>query len=85
MICETQLTRAVASATPTCTLCCGPLIVAQTDWHSGDWPLDNKLPLVGGHEGAGHIVALNPHTETDLKIGDAVGLKCPGRFLVLTR
>ena len=19
----------------------------------GDWPLDNKIPLVGGHEGAG--------------------------------
>jgi len=51
--------------------------VCHTDLHAmlGDWPLDNKLPLVGGHEGAGHIVAINPHTETDLKVGDAVGLK----------
>lgn len=36
---------------------------------------ENKLPLVGGHEGAGTIVALGEHTETDLKVGDKVGIK----------
>jgi len=41
----------------------------------GDWPLDNKLPLIGGHEGAGEIVAIESHTQTHLKIGDRVGVK----------
>jgi len=41
----------------------------------GDWPLDNKLPLIGGHEGAGYLVALGEHTDTDLKVGDKVGIK----------
>lgn len=29
--------------------------VCHTDLHAmlGDWPVDNKLPLIGGHEGAG--------------------------------
>jgi propanol-preferring alcohol dehydrogenase len=33
--------------------------VCHTDLHAlnGDWPLDTKLPLVGGHEGAGVVVA----------------------------
>eukprot|EP00026_Physarum_polycephalum_P007114 Phypoly_transcript_07168.p1 GENE.Phypoly_transcript_07168~~Phypoly_transcript_07168.p1 ORF type:complete len:299 (+),score=56.22 Phypoly_transcript_07168:727-1623(+) len=41
----------------------------------GDWPLPSKLPLIGGHEGAGEIVAIGDHTVTDLKIGDKVGVK----------
>ncbi len=41
----------------------------------GDWPLDNKLPLCGGHEGAGTIVGIGKDTCTDLKIGDKVGIK----------
>lgn len=41
----------------------------------GDWPLDSKLPLVGGHEGAGVIVAIGEHTTTQLKVGDKVGIK----------
>lgn len=51
--------------------------VCHTDLHAmlGDWPLENKLPLIGGHEGAGEIVAIGEHTETDLKIGDRVGIK----------
>lgn len=51
--------------------------VCHTDLHAhlGDWPLDNKLPLVGGHEGSGYVAAIGEHTETDLKIGDAVGIK----------
>lgn len=33
--------------------------VCHTDLHAvnGDWPLATKLPLVGGHEGAGVVVA----------------------------
>lgn len=33
--------------------------VCHTDLHAlhGDWPLDRKLPLIGGHEGAGVVVA----------------------------
>jgi len=33
--------------------------VCHTDLHAlnGDWPVPTKLPLVGGHEGAGVVVA----------------------------
>jgi len=50
--------------------------VCHTDLHAlqGDWPLETKLPLVGGHEGAGYVVALGDQV-TDLKIGDKVGIK----------
>lgn len=40
----------------------------------GDWPLDTKLPLVGGHEGAGIVVALGDLVE-DIEIGDHAGIK----------
>jgi propanol-preferring alcohol dehydrogenase len=51
--------------------------VCHTDLHAmlGDWPLDVKLPLCGGHEGAGTIVAIGKHTTTQLKVGDKVGIK----------
>ncbi|KAL8277108.1 hypothetical protein RQP46_010536 [Phenoliferia psychrophenolica] len=51
--------------------------VCHTDLHAlkGDWPAAPKLPLVGGHEGAGHIVAIGDSTTTYLKVGDAVGVK----------
>ncbi|BGP13916.1 hypothetical protein JCM10213_002559 [Rhodosporidiobolus nylandii] len=51
--------------------------VCHTDLHAyaGDWPAPPKLPLVGGHEGAGHIVAIAQGTTTTLKVGDAVGIK----------
>ncbi|KAM0755874.1 putative ADH1-alcohol dehydrogenase I [Meredithblackwellia eburnea MCA 4105] len=51
--------------------------VCHTDLHAlkGDWPAAPKLPLVGGHEGAGHIVAIADNTTTNLKVGDAVGIK----------
>lgn len=50
--------------------------VCHTDLHAmlGDWPVPNKLPLIGGHEGAGYIVAINDDI-TDLKVGDQVGIK----------
>ncbi|KAK4190206.1 alcohol dehydrogenase [Podospora australis] len=40
----------------------------------GDWPIPTKLPLVGGHEGAGVVVAKGDLV-TDLEIGDHAGIK----------
>ncbi|KAL9089400.1 MAG: hypothetical protein Q9165_005721 [Trypethelium subeluteriae] len=50
--------------------------VCHTDLHAvnGDWPLPTKLPLVGGHEGAGVIVAKGNLVE-DIQIGDHAGVK----------
>jgi len=50
--------------------------VCHTDLHAlqGDWPLDTKLPLVGGHEGAGTVVATGDLV-SDVQIGDNVGIK----------
>jgi alcohol dehydrogenase, propanol-preferring len=41
---------------------------------NGDWPLATKLPLVGGHEGAGIVVARGSLVE-DVEIGDYAGVK----------
>merc|ERR1711915_1153877 len=52
--------------------------VCHTDLHAvnGDWPIPTKLPLVGGHEGAGIVVARGEGvTDQDAKIGEAVGVK----------
>ncbi|KAG7834689.1 hypothetical protein KL919_002449 [Ogataea angusta] len=50
--------------------------VCHTDLHAwkGDWPLDTKLPLVGGHEGAGVVVAKGSNV-TNFEIGDYAGIK----------
>jgi len=50
--------------------------VCHTDLHAmmGDWPLKTKLPLVGGHEGAGFVVDRGELVK-DLEIGDKVGIK----------
>ncbi|KAF1993699.1 GroES-like protein [Amniculicola lignicola CBS 123094] len=50
--------------------------VCHTDLHAvnGDWPLDTKLPLVGGHEGAGVVVAKGDLAK-GVEIGDHVGVK----------
>lgn len=50
--------------------------VCHTDLHAmnGDWPLPVKMPLVGGHEGAGIIVAKGELVE-DIEIGDHAGVK----------
>lgn len=50
--------------------------VCSTDKHAyhGDWPLDTKLPLIGGHEGAGVVVARGELVE-DVEIGEHVGVK----------
>jgi len=50
--------------------------VCHTDLHAalGDWPLETKMPLIGGHEGAGVVVALGSLVD-DVAIGDHVGIK----------
>lgn len=50
--------------------------VCHTDLHAmkGDWPLPVKMPLVGGHEGAGVVVGKGELVK-DLKEGDEVGIK----------
>ncbi|ODV80955.1 GroES-like protein [Suhomyces tanzawaensis NRRL Y-17324] len=50
--------------------------VCHTDLHAwkGDWPLDVKLPLVGGHEGAGVVVAKGENVQ-GWEIGDYAGVK----------
>lgn len=48
----------------------------------GDWPLDTKPNLVGGHEGAGIAVAVGENVE-DVKIGDHVGIKVFSAFAFL--
>ncbi|KAI4142839.1 MAG: hypothetical protein LQ340_007206 [Diploschistes diacapsis] len=50
--------------------------VCHTDLHAvnGDWPLPTKLPLVGGHEGAGVVVARGELVK-DVEIGDHAGIK----------
>jgi len=52
--------------------------VCHTDLHAakGDWPIPAKTPLIGGHEGVGHIVAIgNNTTHSPVKVGDRVGVK----------
>ena len=50
--------------------------VCHTDLHAwkGDWPLPTKLPLVGGHEGAGVVVAKGENV-MNFEIGDLAGIK----------
>lgn len=51
--------------------------VCHSDLHvqKGDWARKATLPLVGGHEGVGHVVAIAEHSNTTVKIGDRVGVK----------
>lgn len=50
--------------------------VCHTDLHAwkGDWPLPTKLPLVGGHEGAGVVLGMGANVK-GWKIGDLAGIK----------
>lgn len=50
--------------------------VCHTDLHAwqGDWPLPTKLPLVGGHEGAGVVVGMGSNVK-GWKVGDYAGIK----------
>eukprot|EP00934_Nitzschia_sp_Nitz4_P002228 Nitzschia sp. Nitz4//scaffold60_size111251//5//424//NITZ4_004132-RA/size111251-processed-gene-0.36-mRNA-1//-1//CDS//3329555519//2228//frame0 len=49
--------------------------VCHTDLHAmnGDWPIAPKLPLIGGHEGAGVVVARGSLVK-DIEIGDHAGV-----------
>ncbi|KAI9436127.1 GroES-like protein [Russula earlei] len=52
--------------------------VCHTDLHArkSDWPFAHKLPLIGGHEGVGQVVAIGAYTnDSPVKIGDRVGIK----------
>ncbi|RLN46096.1 hypothetical protein BBJ29_006203 [Phytophthora kernoviae] len=44
-------------------------------WKGQGPPLPKHFPMVGGHEGAGYVAAIGKHTQTTLKVGDAVGVK----------
>jgi len=50
--------------------------VCHTDLHAwkGDWPLGTKLPLVGGHEGAGVVVGIGSNV-VGWELGDYAGIK----------
>ncbi|KAJ1548692.1 alcohol dehydrogenase [Cladochytrium tenue] len=51
--------------------------ICHTDLHAAinDWPIGAKFPLIGGHEGAGVVVALGEGADEHVKIGDRVGIK----------
>ncbi|RCK66422.1 Alcohol dehydrogenase 2 [Candida viswanathii] len=50
--------------------------VCHSDLHvwKGDWPIPAKLPLVGGHEGAGVVVGMGDNVK-GWKVGDLAGIK----------
>ncbi|KAG0632560.1 chaperonin 10-like protein [Tuber brumale] len=50
--------------------------VCHTDLHAwkGDWPLRTKQNLIGGHEGAGVVVAVGELVK-EIKVGDHAGIK----------
>ncbi|PBK67773.1 related to ADH1-alcohol dehydrogenase I [Armillaria ostoyae] len=50
----------------------------HTDLHAalGDWPLKANIPLIGGHEGVGIVVAIGDNTaNSPVALGDRVGIK----------
>ncbi|WVQ81821.1 hypothetical protein IAT38_003948 [Cryptococcus sp. DSM 104549] len=52
--------------------------VCHTDLHAaiGDWPIPPQVPLIGGHEGVGQVVAIGDNTlNSPVKLGDRVGIK----------
>jgi propanol-preferring alcohol dehydrogenase len=51
--------------------------VCHSDLHirNADWANKAPLPIVGGHEGIGRVVAIGEHSDNNVKIGDRVGLK----------
>jgi alcohol dehydrogenase, propanol-preferring len=54
--------------------------VCHSDLHirNADWANKSKLPLIGGHEGIGRVVAIGAHSESTVKVGDRVGVKWIG-------
>ncbi|KAF8077555.1 mannitol-1-phosphate dehydrogenase M1PDH1 [Lyophyllum atratum] len=52
--------------------------VCHSDLHiqKGDWARKAMLPLIGGHEAVGQVVAIGEHSDAGtIKIGDRVGVK----------
>jgi alcohol dehydrogenase, propanol-preferring len=52
--------------------------VCHTDLHvmKGDWPLHASTPYVGGHEGAGVVVAKGSQVaDSEVRLGDLAGIK----------
>ncbi|GAA6024378.1 hypothetical protein JCM10207_003304 [Rhodosporidiobolus poonsookiae] len=51
--------------------------VCHTDLHiwKADVPVAPPFPIVGGHEGAGYVLAIADGTSTPLALNDAVGIK----------
>ncbi len=51
----------------------------HSDLHAknGDWLQKPDIPVVGGHEGVGRVVAIGPNqsADTSIKVGDRVGTK----------
>jgi len=54
--------------------------VCHSDLHirNADWQTKALIPLVGGHEGIGRVVAVGEHSAGDVKVGDRVGVKWIG-------
>ncbi|KAG6825685.1 hypothetical protein H0H87_008912, partial [Tephrocybe sp. NHM501043] len=51
--------------------------VCHSDLHiqKGDWRKKSILPLIGGHEAVGRVMAIGEHSDAGtVKIGDRVGL-----------
>lgn len=52
--------------------------VCHSDLHirDGDWHIPAAVPVIGGHEGVGTVVAIGEHTtDSSIKVGDRVGVK----------
>ncbi|KIM49856.1 hypothetical protein M413DRAFT_438976 [Hebeloma cylindrosporum] len=51
--------------------------VCHSDLHirNAEWAVNAQLPLVGGHEGIGRVVAIGEHSTGNVKVGDRVGIK----------
>jgi D-arabinose 1-dehydrogenase-like Zn-dependent alcohol dehydrogenase len=57
----------------------GKVCLVSSQLIVGDWPLDTKPNLVGGHEGAGIAAAVGENVQ-DVKVGDHVGIKVVSPF-----
>ncbi|PCH42002.1 GroES-like protein [Wolfiporia cocos MD-104 SS10] len=51
--------------------------VCHSDLHfmAGEWAIKPRLPSVGGHEGVGHVIAINNLYSGNVRVGDRVGIK----------
>ncbi|KZS89781.1 GroES-like protein [Sistotremastrum niveocremeum HHB9708] len=55
---------------------CTGVCASDLSIRRGDWPIKPKLPLVGGHEGVGRVIAIAPGTvDSPVSVGQRVGIK----------